>query len=95
MTIGIVLVASWAARVAVGRSHLYRRLEALLGCSPGKLIFERRLAHAAQLLATAGAPRTSVHEMRQHRSRPRRHLDFRMAEEEPSMVRRDACDDFL
>jgi AraC-like DNA-binding protein len=44
-------VEALAARVAVGRSHLYRRLEALLGCSPAKLILERRLEHAAQLLA--------------------------------------------
>ena len=44
-------VEALAARVAVGRSHLYRRLEALRGCSPAKLILERRLEHAAQLLA--------------------------------------------
>jgi AraC-like DNA-binding protein len=44
-------VDALAARVAVGRSHLYRRLEALLGCSPARLILERRLEHAAELLA--------------------------------------------
>jgi AraC-like DNA-binding protein len=44
-------VEGLAARVGVGRSHLYRRLSALTGCSPAKLILERRLEHAAHLLA--------------------------------------------
>jgi AraC-like DNA-binding protein len=44
-------VEALAAEVAVGRSHLYRRLEALLGCSPARLILERRLEQAARLLA--------------------------------------------
>lgn len=43
-------VETLASLVAVGRSHLYRRLEALLGCSPAKLILDRRLERAAELL---------------------------------------------
>ncbi len=48
-------VESLAAQLAMGRTQLYRRLDALLGESPARLILERRLEHAARLLeARAG-----------------------------------------
>ena len=53
-------VEALALRVAVGRSQLYRRLEALMGCSPAKLIVERRLEHAAHLLARGAGNVTDV-----------------------------------